>query len=101
MKEAITLEISGLKCDNPTCNYKDMTIDVKDYEQYIDSPCPKCEANLLTKKDCKETQRMLKMVKVLNKIFPKRQDDSADNSMKVNMNGTGKVEFEQPIKVEK
>jgi hypothetical protein len=51
MKQNIELIESGLKCDNPKCDWEDKTISFKDYEKYIDSPCPKCGENILTQED--------------------------------------------------
>lgn len=45
-KTPILSRIGGLKCDNPECDYKDDTIDVVDYEQHIDKPCPDCGESL-------------------------------------------------------
>jgi hypothetical protein len=45
------LEIHGLKCDTPTCDWRDDTIAFEDYEKYINHPCPKCGASVLTSED--------------------------------------------------
>ena len=50
-KTPMMANISGLKCDNPDCDYKDDTIDSVDYEQHIDKPCPDCGESLLTQDD--------------------------------------------------
>lgn len=43
------IETSGLECDS--CDWKDITIPVAEYPQWIDKACPKCGANVLTQKD--------------------------------------------------
>ena len=45
------VKISGLKCDNPNCDYRDDTIKYEDYKKYVDAKCPKCGMILLTKKE--------------------------------------------------
>ena len=40
--------ISGLKCDNPSCDYSNPDIPFEQYEQFINCPCPKCGQSLLT-----------------------------------------------------
>lgn len=45
------LEIQGLKCDNPTCNWEDRTIAFEDYEKYINHVCPECGESVLTPED--------------------------------------------------
>lgn len=42
---------SGIKCDNPECNWRDDNVKAEDYKDWIDKPCPNCEANLLTQED--------------------------------------------------
>lgn len=43
--------IRGIKCDNPQCDFKDHTVRIEDYKQWLNWPCPKCGANLLTQAD--------------------------------------------------
>jgi hypothetical protein len=55
LKESV-VEIKGLVCDNPKCNYIDEDIEFKDY--VVGQGCPKCGDNLLTQEDydiCKKT----------------------------------------------
>lgn len=61
LKEKFKLQIacvySGLKCDNPDCDWLNPNISFEEYESYIGRPCPKCGWNLLTEKTyqrCKE-----------------------------------------------
>lgn len=42
-------EISGIKCDNPECNYQDMEVPFEYYPHYIDAPCPFCGWSLLSR----------------------------------------------------
>jgi len=43
------LNISGIKCDH--CDFKDETVEFKDYGLWLNKPCPKCGENLLTRED--------------------------------------------------
>ena len=85
-------EMGGLKCDNPSCDWRNDDIKVEDYENYIDYPCPKCGSNVLTMKDYKSFKAILKLVKVFNFILPKRKANS-DNlaNMRCEFKGDGKV----------
>lgn len=69
------MEVKGLRCDNPYCNYKDITVERKDYEKYVNYPCPWCGAPILTLKDYKALCILEKVeknwfFKLLAKIFP-------------------------------
>lgn len=94
MKDAIEMNIHGIKCDNPNCDFVDMSVKVEDYEQWLNKPCPKCGENLLTESDYKNTQLLLKITKVMNKILPKRKDDEEIVTMKVDMDGSGDMKFD-------
>jgi len=86
-------EMGGLKCDNLNCDWRNDDIKVEEYENYIDYPCPKCGSNVFTTKDYKSFMVILKLVKVLNFILPKRRVD-ADNltTMKCEFKGDGIVD---------
>ena len=45
------IKIMGLKCDNPQCDWRDTTIKFAEYPQWLNAPCPKCGANVLTQED--------------------------------------------------
>ena len=45
------MAVQGLKCDNPECDFVDLTIPRADYESSIGKPCPKCGESLLTQED--------------------------------------------------
>lgn len=44
----IRLTCGGLKCDNPKCDFVDMSIAMENYEAWVNKPCPKCGESLLT-----------------------------------------------------
>lgn len=93
MKNALEINMSGLKCDNPTCDYVDMSIDAKDYEKWVNVKCPKCGEILLTEADYNNAKFLLEIVNLGNKIFPKRRDGEKHVTMTVEMNGSGDMDF--------
>jgi len=94
MKDAIEMNIKGLKCDNPDCDYIDMEIKVEEYGKYLNTRCPKCGEILLTEADYRNTKFLLGVVDLANKIFPKRKDDEKVATMSVKMNGSGDMNFD-------
>ena len=64
----MNIKISGLKCDNPECDYRDDTVNFEEYESRIDSSCPDCGENLLTQEDYEKAFRTIKYVLYFNKI---------------------------------
>ena len=56
--DPLTINITGLKCDNPNCDYRRDDIPFEAYEGYINAPCPKCGESLLTQADYDECLRM-------------------------------------------
>ncbi len=67
------LEISGIKCDTPHCNYRDDSVKFEDYNKWINRPCPICARNLLTQQDyerCNKMHRIVKIITVLRWINP-------------------------------
>jgi hypothetical protein len=53
------VEIKGIKCDKPSCDYRDDSVTTSQYKEYIDKPCPKCGSNLLTYADYKTSMILL------------------------------------------
>ena len=103
------LGITGIKCDAEGCDYKDEfgswgttpeeVLAVKD--QYLNKPCPKCGANLLTEEDANTIITLVNlvapitaledaMVKELGEAHP------LNKKIKTNiiMDGSGEVDFE-------
>lgn len=46
--DVITLHIKGIKCDAVDCDYNNDEAKFEEYDQWLNRPCPKCGANLLT-----------------------------------------------------
>ncbi|MNB94637.1 hypothetical protein D3C81_428280 [compost metagenome] len=93
MKDAIRYEISGIKCDTEGCDFKDETVSLEDYSQWLNKPCPKCGGNLLTEEDYKNVNDLIALTSMLSGLFPQMQNDEEDVHMSVEMDGTGKVDF--------
>jgi len=69
----------------------------EDYPQWLNRPCPKCGANLLTQADFDAVSWLLKeaekhkMLSVPSYLRPFSQP----NKFRVKFNGTGKIEYEE------
>lgn len=87
----MTANISGLKCDTPTCDYHDPAIRLEDYEAYIDTPCPKCGASLLTRADYDQVQQLLSIMAMVNSMPATSEPGEETTSIELDLNGTGDV----------
>lgn len=96
MEDAIKMQVAGLKCDNPNCDYIDMSIRLEDYEKYLNAKCPKCGSILLTESDFNNVQAMIEIAKVTNGLFAgvDLANKGEDKIVRVHMNGTGTMKFE-------
>lgn len=93
MKNALELNIRGIKCDNPNCDFKDMDVKVEEYKEWLNKPCPKCGENLLTKKDYRNVKFLLRITKLINSVCPKCKDNKEVVKARVEMDGTGKMDL--------
>ncbi|MGM0183408.1 hypothetical protein IGK74_002373 [Enterococcus sp. AZ150] len=95
-KQYVSYNIKGIKCD--ACDFKDMSIEVEKYPEWLNKPCPKCGANLLTQEDLDSVNRMIAAVDMTNKLLESLNVEIPDNSeetrVKVDMDGTGIVNME-------
>ncbi|MDY2630085.1 MAG: hypothetical protein SOV85_01840 [Clostridium sp.] len=76
------VEIHGLKCDNPKCDYRDDTVKYEDYEKYIGAKCPKCGMVLLTQKEYDMCKFLVDASKLASEIF---KDDEDMVSVKIDI----------------
>ncbi len=61
-----------IKCDNPRCDFSipnESGDPNTDTSEYVDMPCPKCDANLLTKKDYQDGLKVMGIINWVNKWF--------------------------------
>lgn len=65
MKNIFTaIALRGVRCDN--CSWRDNTVSSKEYKYWINKPCPKCDANILTLADYKTVRRTKILITILN-----------------------------------
>lgn len=57
-----------IECDNPGCSYT-IPDNGEDAREYINKPCPCCGENLLTEADYLQDEKLMKMIKGINKCF--------------------------------
>lgn len=93
MSKAVEFNIKGIKCDNPKCDYKNDNVVVKEYNQWLNKPCPKCGANILTQEDYDNVMMLMSFTDFVNDILPERKDDEKIFEMPVIMNGTGEIKL--------
>ena len=93
MKQAAELNIKGIKCDNPNCDYRNDKVRFEDYEKWLNKPCPKCVANLLTKEDLEMTKSLIEVANIANRVLPKKNNEEERIKAIIEMNGTGRVDF--------
>lgn len=68
---------SGLKCDNPNCDWEDRNIIYADYKSWINKPCPKCGENVLTEEDYLRAETVRAVYKFVNSISPEQLSELA------------------------
>lgn len=94
MKDVLSMNIGGIKCDNPECDYIDMSVNVSEYDKWVNKPCPKCGQNLLTEKDYLYVQFLLKVTNLANEMFPQIDDDAKTVKVNIKMNGSEKMTYD-------
>lgn len=63
--DAIVMDIKGIKCDNETCDYEDMSVEF-DPDFFLEKPCPKCGESLFTQADYNTLKLMMGAMKSVN-----------------------------------
>lgn len=87
------VNVSGIQCDNPNCDCIDYNVSVEQYLDYVNKPCPKCGANLLTEQDYQVVQVLLKAQNLISKLpFGNKGKTS---HFRVQTNGTGMIDIEK------
>lgn len=94
------LKVTGIKCDNESCDYKDDSVTFDQYPDYLNKPCPKCGANLLTQEDLDTAKTLIAVfnspeMKALNEAYKQAGAKTVEGN--IEMNGTGKAD----IKIDK
>jgi len=91
--KAANLNISGIKCDNPNCDFRDDSVDFGNYGAWLNKPCPKCGNNLFTEKDLNSLTLLINIANICNAITPDIPEDTPKASVEIEMDGTGKMDF--------
>lgn len=61
--------LGALHCDNPRCGY-DLPLGEQRWGPHlIGMPCPKCDSNMLTRRDFEGGEQLLRVAAFLNKWF--------------------------------
>lgn len=89
MTKAIEYSIKGLKCDAAGCDYKDDETRLENYEQYLNAPCPKCGANLLTAADLVAVKAIIAGADRLNHMVGDVTGNGNHVNTRVDMDGSG------------
>lgn len=87
--KAMAYDINGIKCDADGCDYNCDDVKFEDYEQWLNKPCPKCGANLLTQEDLNTCRNLFAVAEIINAIAGDQPEGSREKIMKINMDGKG------------
>lgn len=87
----MVVNIFGLRCDNPMCDYSDEAIQLEEYPKYIGHPCPKCGQSLLTQADFDTMMSIVKMTELVNKLGldAGSPEDEETYKVSVQLDGSG------------
>ena len=66
MENNIEVTGGGLQCDS--CDWKDETIAHADFKDWVNKPCPKCGANVLTEEDFRNAEVLEFAVNMVNSM---------------------------------
>lgn len=88
-----SLTISGIQCDNNTCDYTNSEVSFQDYELWLNKPCPCCGENLLTEADFNTVKLMGAVVQIANAVSPTNNVDEPIITSTIKMNGSGTIEL--------
>jgi len=89
LENAVKLNVQGIKCDNKDCDYREANIPVEEYIKWLNKPCPKCGANLLTQADYDNIMFLMSLEVSMNKVMPQVNGNEKKSVISVEMNGTG------------
>lgn len=81
----------GIKCDNPECDFADANVEIEDYINWLNKPCPICGSNLLTQQDYDNVHKILEAVNFVNENFEIVESEDKENTLSFHMNGSGEV----------
>jgi hypothetical protein len=64
--QSVQFLIMGIKCDH--CDWKDMSVQIEDYKDWLNHLCPHCGHNLLTQHDYDYTRVFRVITGVINAV---------------------------------
>lgn len=94
LANALSIKIQGINCDAPTCDFRDGTVRYEDFEKWLNKPCPKCGANLLTDADLRSTRKLLQFVRLANRLLPRAKRGESLARVAIAMDGSGRVSID-------
>jgi len=97
-QKVFEVKLEGIKCDAPDCDYEDNSVDIDEYQDYLNRPCPKCGASLLTEKDLATIDGMQFMERLFSWIRYPISSPRID--IKCDMDGSGKINASE-IRIDK
>ena len=65
----IEYKITGIKCDNKKCDYRDTSVKYEDYPEWLNRLCPKCGEVLLTHSDLNAVGFIFALFVFINFVF--------------------------------
>lgn len=74
MEKNVEITESGLQCDNPNCDWTDVTVKFDDYRDWLNKPCPKCGDNVLTDEDYANAELLRKGIDRVNAMTAEELD---------------------------
>jgi len=84
------LKVSGVACDNENCDYVNKNVQLGDFTQYLNKPCPKCGEILLTKEDYDISVGLVtafqELADLLNQLDDKSQIEKATKELEIKLN---------------
>lgn len=98
MKEKfMSTHISGLKCDNPDCNWEDPSIQLNEYPDWVGKGCPLCGEVVLTNEAWQTVQKIICIENAVNRFSGLLKPLSKKRQTKVGVRFTldkkGKIHF--------
>lgn len=93
----VRIMTGGIKCDAEGCAWRDASVTLAEYKDWLNRPCPSCGANLLTAADLSAVELIHATVKWANTMSgPIDSDGQIERVLvKLRMNGTGTVEIDE------
>jgi hypothetical protein len=73
----IEMKSTGLLCDNPVCDWKDESIGLENFREWLNAPCPKCGSNLLTEEDLTNVEAMIFTTNFINSLSQDKLEELA------------------------